>query len=98
MVARATETHMKVTYETTCSAVCPVDENVIDMYGVTIVTDGFFLTVEEINEQIRELTQSPVFQESLTQMLHDTLAVDDDGIIEVTLKGFHSGVTVTATA
>jgi hypothetical protein len=68
------------------------------MYGVTIVTDGFFLTVEEINEQIRELTQSPVFQESLTQMLHDTLAVDDDGIIEVTLKGFHSGVTVTATA
>ena len=90
-------TVLTVTYETTITAVCPVDATVTDIYELTITTDGWFLPVEEILEAIAAVTITPIFQESLTQLLRDRLVIEDKEI-KVTSSGVHSGVKVTATA
>lgn len=80
---------MKVTYQLTILCQCPIDTNVIDIYDATIVSD-FIIRVEEINEAVAEITRSPRFQESLTELLADSLS--SDGPVSVTTVGTHSGV------
>ena len=90
-------TVLTVTYQTVVTAVCPVDAAVTDVYDITITTDGWFVPVEQILEAIAVVTDAPIFQESLTQLLRDHIATDN-GKITVTSSGIHSGIKVTATA
>ena len=91
-------TVLNVTYELAdVLAKCPVDGS-DDVYSVTIVTEGFFIPVEEIQGAITQITVSPLYQESFTTLLRDYLDVAEKGTkITVTTVGFHSGIKTTAT-
>lgn len=82
---------MKITYEFTVSAVCPVDPTVIDVYRATLRTDRM-VAVERILELCARCQGQAIFQEILTSTIRDRL-----GHGELTTVGTHSGVTVTVT-
>jgi hypothetical protein len=74
----------------TLQAKCPVDENVTDVYDVTVITRRTLL-VEDIMEAVESLSlERPLYQEELTEQLAEKL----DGTIVQTV-GMHSKVETT---
>jgi uncharacterized PurR-regulated membrane protein YhhQ (DUF165 family) len=84
---------MRVTYEVQATAiVCPVDESVIDIYSITIISNRV-ITVERINEVLAKVAASPIYQEDFTIGVAELLACG-----QVITVGDHSGVRTTCVA
>ncbi len=75
---------MKVTYETTFSAICPVDSGP-DNYALR-VTSRKAIPVESILAALVKASAMKAFQEEITQAIARELGA------EVWTGGFHSGV------
>ena len=82
---------MKVTYETTFTATCPVD-GTVDVYALTVISEGL-VQVEELLDAVKEIGRGdPAFQEDITQQLALMLGAF------VRTEGVHSGVRTVAEA
>ncbi len=76
----------------TVEANCPVDDEALDVYEVTVETHQM-ITVESILAAVKHLTTGkPLYQEDLTRRLSRTLQA------RVITVGEHSGVTTTCEA
>ena len=82
---------MKVEYQLTATAICPVDGNRRDVYELRVAADHM-IPVEEILAAASAFSDRAVFQEDLTQQLADRLDA------RVVTAGDHSGVATRCVA
>lgn len=79
---------MKITYEFSTMAQCPVDGEHITI-NVTLTTEDM-IEVEDLLDFCREITAGPIMQEPFTEKL--AARFHNDGIVTI---GTHSGVRIT---
>lgn len=78
-------------YELELRAICPVHENLIDVYELTITTSDL-IEVEKIIEFVSKYKTQQIFQEKLTSEIAVGLGA------HVKTVGIHAGVKVTCEA
>ncbi len=82
---------MRNIYQLEVRAVCPIHENLTDVYAVT-VRSAATIQVEKILEWFKQYESKQIFQEALTQESAVGLGA------HVETVGIHAGVTVTSIA
>lgn len=82
---------MKNTYLLQVRARCPVNDNDIDLYAVTIESQ-YMIKVEAILECVMPSEIEKIFQEDLARKMAVELGA------KVTIVGVHSGITVKSVA
>jgi NADPH-dependent 7-cyano-7-deazaguanine reductase QueF len=82
---------MRNTYELEVRAVCPVHDDLIDVYHATVISENL-IEVEKIIAFFASRRHTQIFQEYLAQEAATALGA------RVELVGVHSGVKVTCIA
>jgi hypothetical protein len=82
---------MNIEYRLGITARCPLDENLTDIYHLTVRSNETIL-VESILGAVEHFTRKPVYQEELTELLAQALGAD------VEIIGTHKTVEVTSRA